>query len=79
MLVAVSDTKTGESFAIEVGTDQSALDVFHHPFAYAGSRRSRQGDHGRARAGDRVMTKILRRFRRGLRRRYEPDVRVAFA
>jgi len=25
------------------------------------------------------MTKILRRFRRGLRRRYEPDVAVAFA
>lgn len=40
VLVAVDDTKTGESFAIEVGSDQRALDVFHHPFAYAGSRSS---------------------------------------
>jgi hypothetical protein len=39
VLVAVSDAKTGESFAIEVGRDQSAMDVFHHPFAYAGNRR----------------------------------------
>jgi hypothetical protein len=34
-LVAVSDAKTGESFMFEVGADQRALDVFHHPFAYA--------------------------------------------
>jgi hypothetical protein len=34
-LVAVSDAKTGESFTIEVGADQRALDVFHHPYAYA--------------------------------------------
>jgi hypothetical protein len=39
VLVAVSDSKTGEAFAIEVGPDQRALDVFHHPFAYAGNRR----------------------------------------
>jgi hypothetical protein len=39
-LVAVSDAKTGQSFTIEVGRDQRALDVFHHPFAYAGNRRS---------------------------------------
>jgi hypothetical protein len=32
-LVAVSDEETGESFTIEVGAHQSALDVFHHPFA----------------------------------------------
>ena len=38
--VAVEDAKTGESFAIEVGPDQRALDVFHHPFAYAGNRRT---------------------------------------
>jgi hypothetical protein len=38
-LVAVSDAKTGESFTLEVGADQRALDVFHHPFAYAGNRR----------------------------------------
>jgi len=39
-LVTVSDAKTGDAFAIEVGPDQRALDVFHHPFAYAGDRRS---------------------------------------
>ena len=39
VLVAVSDAKTGESFTIEVGDDQRALDVFQHPFAYAGNRR----------------------------------------
>jgi hypothetical protein len=39
VLVAVSDTKTGDAFAIEVGGDQRAMDVFHHPFAYAGNRR----------------------------------------
>jgi hypothetical protein len=44
VLVAVDDSKTGESFAIEVGRDQRALDVFHHPFAYAGNRRSRPGE-----------------------------------
>jgi hypothetical protein len=38
-IVAVDDSKTGEAFAIEVGPDQRAVDVFHHPFAYAGNRR----------------------------------------
>jgi hypothetical protein len=33
--VAVDDTKTGEAFALEVRYGQRALDVFHHPFAYA--------------------------------------------
>ena len=34
--VAVSDTKTGEAFELAVRQGQSPLDVFHHPFAYAG-------------------------------------------
>jgi hypothetical protein len=34
-IVAVSDAKTGESFTLEVAPHQSALDVFHHPYAYA--------------------------------------------
>ena len=37
-LVSVSDAKTGEAFTIEVAASQRALDVFHHPFAYAGNR-----------------------------------------
>jgi hypothetical protein len=43
VVVAVNDSKTGESFAIEVGPDQRAMDVFHHPYAYAGSRRPDPG------------------------------------
>jgi hypothetical protein len=34
-LVALEDAKTGVSFTLEVGAGQSALDVFHHPYAYA--------------------------------------------
>jgi hypothetical protein len=33
--VAVSDTKTGEAFDLEVRRGQRALDVFRHPYAYA--------------------------------------------
>jgi hypothetical protein len=34
-IVTVSDNKTGESFTLEVAAHQRALDVFHHPYAYA--------------------------------------------
>ncbi len=37
--VAVSDAKTGDSFAVEVREGERALDVFHHPFAYRAARR----------------------------------------
>lgn len=37
LLVRVSDSGTGESFALDVDGD-SALDVFHHPYAYASQR-----------------------------------------
>jgi hypothetical protein len=33
--VAVNDTKTGEAFQVDVRPGQRALDVFHHPYAYA--------------------------------------------
>ena len=33
--VAVNDTKTGEVFELPVGDRESAVEVFHHPFAYA--------------------------------------------
>jgi hypothetical protein len=33
--VAVTDTKMGQAFELEVGHGQRALDVFHHPYAYA--------------------------------------------
>lgn len=37
-IVSVVDAKTDESFQIEVRADESALDVFRHPYAYAASR-----------------------------------------
>jgi hypothetical protein len=33
--VAVLDTKTGDSFRLDVRDDEGPLDVFYHPFAYA--------------------------------------------
>jgi hypothetical protein len=38
VLVAVADDKTGERFRIEVRAGERALDVFHHPYAYAAWR-----------------------------------------
>ena len=35
VLVAVRDGRTGAAFSVEVADDQRALDVFHHPYAYA--------------------------------------------
>jgi hypothetical protein len=32
--VAVTDSKTGEMFELEVRHDHRPLDVFHHPYAY---------------------------------------------
>jgi len=46
VLVAVSDAKTGEAFTLEVGPDQRAIDVFQHPFAYAGNRRGGNENSG---------------------------------
>ena len=38
--VVVSDTRTGEIFEIGVPDRARALDVFHHPYAYAASSGS---------------------------------------
>jgi hypothetical protein len=38
--VSLHDEKTGEGFEVEVGPDERALDVFHHPFAYAAFREA---------------------------------------
>jgi len=38
--VAVVDTRSGESFRIDVRDGQRPLDVFQHPFAYAAYHRS---------------------------------------
>jgi hypothetical protein len=36
--VSVSDPRSGEEFELVVGPDESALDVFNHPYAYAAAR-----------------------------------------
>ena len=38
--VAVLDTKTGDSFNLEVRDGERPLDVFHHPYAYAAHHRT---------------------------------------
>ncbi len=38
LYVAVQDTRRGESFEFEADP-ADALEAFHHPFAYAGTRR----------------------------------------
>jgi hypothetical protein len=38
--VAVLDTKSSEAFELVVPDGDDALDVFHHPYAYAAQRRS---------------------------------------
>jgi hypothetical protein len=38
--VAVTDTKTGGAFELVVHDGGRALDVCHHPFAYAAQRRN---------------------------------------
>ena len=35
---SVDDAKTGDAFAVEVRPQDHALDVFHHPYAYAAWR-----------------------------------------
>ncbi|MBA3245695.1 MAG: hypothetical protein H0T61_11055, partial [Actinobacteria bacterium] len=36
--VAVLDAKTGDSFELVLSDCDNALDVFHHPYAYAAHR-----------------------------------------
>ena len=36
VVVAVTDAKTGDDFVIDVCAEDRAMDVFHHPYAYAG-------------------------------------------
>jgi hypothetical protein len=41
--VAVEDLKTGDQFELIVRDGERALDVFHHPYAYAGLRHENVG------------------------------------
>ena len=40
--VAVTDTKTGEAFELPVREGMRALEVFHHPYAYAARLQHRR-------------------------------------
>jgi hypothetical protein len=35
LAVTVTDIRTAEAFCIEIRDDEDALEVFHHPYAYA--------------------------------------------
>jgi hypothetical protein len=41
--VTVDDSKTGEAFELVLAESDNALDVFHHPFAYAAHRGLQAG------------------------------------
>jgi hypothetical protein len=45
--VVVEDSKTGETFELPVRDGDRALDVFHHPYAYAVKRSQRLGEPAR--------------------------------
>jgi hypothetical protein len=38
--ITVDDAKTGEAFELVVCDGERALDVYHHPFAYAAQHRN---------------------------------------
>jgi hypothetical protein len=44
--VTVDDARTGDSFELVVADNERALDVFHHPFAYARARGVLFADSG---------------------------------
>lgn len=50
--VAVLDARSGETLEIGVRADESALDVFHHPYAYA----AYHGEQPRPQPTDRLST-----------------------
>jgi hypothetical protein len=57
-VVTVADARTDDAFEIEVRSDERALDVFRHPYAYAAHRRSgtqpeRRSSHEQEGAGAR--------------------------
>ena len=66
MSVTVNDAKTGEAFEVMVRDRERALDVYHHPFAYA----------AQCRGGDQ-MSVIRRTSRRPHNHQADPAQSVA--
>jgi hypothetical protein len=50
VIITVADRKTGDRFSIEVPEGEPALNVFHHPYAFAAWHRidTRSQTHERA-------------------------------
>lgn len=42
LTVTVTDTKTGDAFELPVREGERALEVFHHPYAYAAQPQHRR-------------------------------------
>jgi hypothetical protein len=60
VVVAVTDAKSGDAFTLEVAANQRAMDVFHHPYAYAVPATGAQPRHRLAiRRGDRRLEEPL--------------------
>ncbi len=78
-LVAVREDKTGDAFTIEVGDDQRRSSVFQHVAVPPTRDAGAAADESSGGSGERTMTRILRRFRRVARRRYDTGIAVAFA
>jgi hypothetical protein len=55
--VSVDDRKTGDSFVVEVREGERAMDVFHHPYAYAArTGHSRAGSAAARSQADRPVS-----------------------
>jgi hypothetical protein len=46
-IVAVVDHESGEAFVLDVHENDDAIDMFHHPYAYAAHRGIDQRQHCR--------------------------------
>jgi hypothetical protein len=49
-MVVVVDHRAGEEFVLDVQENDNALDMFHHPYAYAASRLIHHGSLAAARS-----------------------------
>jgi hypothetical protein len=74
--VTVEDTKTGDAFEVPIDDRERALDVFHHPYAYAAWRPARTGPPSGAATPLAALASTIKRARP--RPRAGAGVRSAF-
>ena len=60
LVVSVRDTASGDAFEIDVENNANALDVFHHPYAYAPEPMAAAAAHRGARGC--APTRPVQRF-----------------